>query len=195
MKGKANRPETERVATPGAPPKSPALVRFDPGPRGSRTLLPNDHVKALVELLRGQTPDLARRWLSALLIVPERERESVVSAVERGIVAEYPQTVESNERITRAGARELRGDGASAGESTTASPTAQHGTTNAGEPENAQFRVVYPPVQKQGYVESVEKSFEVVGDAQTSAESGNQQKGKGARGVKGAGRRGGASRA
>lgn len=183
MKGKANRPETERVATPGAQAKSPALVRFDPGPRGSRTLLPNDHVKALVELLRGQTPDLARRWLSALLIVPERERESVVTAVERGIVAEYPQTVESDERITRAV------------EPTATPPTDQHRATNEGEHESTQFRVVYPPVQKQGYVETVEKSFEVVGDAQTSAESGNQQKGKGARGVKGSGRRGGSSRA
>lgn len=157
--------------------------------------MPNDHVKALVELLRGQTPDLARRWLSALLIVPERERESVVSAVERGIVAEYPQTVESNERITRAGARELRGVDASAVEPATASPIDQHRATNEGEQENTQFRVVYPPVQKQGYVETMEKSFEVVGDEQTSAESERPHKGKGARGVKGSGRRGGSSRA
>ncbi len=179
MKGKANPPATERPSGTGTPKPSPALVRFDPGPRGSRTLLPNDHVKALVELLRGQTPDLARRWLSALLIVPERERESVVNAVERSVVAEYAQSSEADERVTRAGARD-----------------AQRESHTPGESESTQLRVVYPPTQKQGYVETVEKSFEVVGDAQTASESEHQSKTKGGRGVKGSerqGRRGGSS--
>ncbi|MBL8761793.1 MAG: hypothetical protein JNL50_10870 [Phycisphaerae bacterium] len=43
----------------------------------------------LVELLRPATPDLARRWLAALLLVPEHERVGVVAAVERQIIATY----------------------------------------------------------------------------------------------------------
>jgi hypothetical protein len=50
---------------------------------------PGDHVRAIVELLRPATPDLARRWLAALLLVPEDERAAVVSEVERSIVAMY----------------------------------------------------------------------------------------------------------
>lgn len=34
-------------------------------------------------------PELARRWLAALALVPEGERAAVVEAVERQIAAEY----------------------------------------------------------------------------------------------------------
>ena len=34
-------------------------------------------------------PELARRWVAALTLVPEAERESVVESVERRIVEEY----------------------------------------------------------------------------------------------------------
>jgi len=43
----------------------------------------------LIELLRAGTPDLARRWVAALLLVPESERAAVVNAVELRIVTEY----------------------------------------------------------------------------------------------------------
>ncbi|GAB4516814.1 MAG: hypothetical protein Tsb0013_21230 [Phycisphaerales bacterium] len=43
----------------------------------------------LIELLRPATPDLARRWLAALLIVPEDEREAVVEAIEGRMHEEY----------------------------------------------------------------------------------------------------------
>lgn len=43
----------------------------------------------LVELLRAGTPDLARRWVAALLLVPESDRAAVVNAVELRIVTEY----------------------------------------------------------------------------------------------------------
>jgi hypothetical protein len=43
----------------------------------------------LAELLKPAGPELARRWLTALLLVPEHERESVVEAVERQIVREF----------------------------------------------------------------------------------------------------------
>jgi hypothetical protein len=34
-------------------------------------------------------PELARRWVAALLLVPESERESLVKAIEEQIVREY----------------------------------------------------------------------------------------------------------
>lgn len=43
----------------------------------------------LVELLRPAGPELARRWLAALLLVPEGERGAVVASVERRIVEEF----------------------------------------------------------------------------------------------------------
>ena len=43
----------------------------------------------LIELLRPAGPELARRWLAALTVVPEHERQAVVEAVERKIHAEY----------------------------------------------------------------------------------------------------------
>ncbi len=43
----------------------------------------------LIELLRPMGPQLARRWLAALLLVPEDERESLVEAIEEQIVREY----------------------------------------------------------------------------------------------------------
>lgn len=53
-------------------------------------LVPNDHVRLLVELLRPVGPELARRWLAALLIVHQKDREEVVSAVERELARLYP---------------------------------------------------------------------------------------------------------
>lgn len=50
---------------------------------------PTDHLRMLVELLRPGSIDLARRWVAALLLVPEHEREGVVASVERRIVEVY----------------------------------------------------------------------------------------------------------
>lgn len=44
----------------------------------------------MAELLQPAGPDLARRWLVALLLVPREEREAIVAAVERRIVEAYP---------------------------------------------------------------------------------------------------------
>lgn len=60
-----------------------AARRKAPAPPPSPTLLPNDHVRLLVELLRPATPELARRWLAALLLAPEHEREGIVVAIEK----------------------------------------------------------------------------------------------------------------
>ncbi len=53
-------------------------------------LSPNDHVRLLVELLRPATPELARRWLAALLLAPEQDRASIVAAVEQRMSDLYP---------------------------------------------------------------------------------------------------------
>lgn len=43
----------------------------------------------LIELMQPAGPDLARRWLAVLTLVPESEREAVVRTVERQIHAEF----------------------------------------------------------------------------------------------------------
>lgn len=43
----------------------------------------------LVELLKPVGPDLGRRWMGALLLVPAAERPGVVDAVARRIVEVY----------------------------------------------------------------------------------------------------------
>ncbi len=43
----------------------------------------------LIELLKPSGPELARRWLAALMLVPEDVRGQVVDAVEAQIVADY----------------------------------------------------------------------------------------------------------
>ncbi len=63
----------------------------------------------IIELLREGTPDLARRWLAALLLVPAGERAGVVAAVESSIVREYASA--PDEQVVRLvhPARELDG--------------------------------------------------------------------------------------
>ena len=57
----------------------------------SPTPSPNDHVRTLIELLRPAGPDLARRWLAALLIVPDEDRTGVVEEVERRVIEVYAE--------------------------------------------------------------------------------------------------------
>ncbi len=65
------------------------LLHLDPMPSSSPTPLPHDHARMLVELLQPMGPELARRWLAALLLVPRGEREGFVAAIERRIVDTY----------------------------------------------------------------------------------------------------------
>lgn len=44
----------------------------------------------LIELLRPAGVELSRRWLAALLLVPEHERRSVVESIEARIASLYP---------------------------------------------------------------------------------------------------------
>jgi len=43
----------------------------------------------LVEVMKPMGPELARRWVAALMLVPDSEREAVVQAVEQQIASEY----------------------------------------------------------------------------------------------------------
>jgi hypothetical protein len=56
-------------------------------------LCPNDHLRLLVELLQPAGPELARRWLAALMLVPPEEREQVVASVEARLVKVYGQAL------------------------------------------------------------------------------------------------------
>ena len=106
--------------TPLVPPGS--------APGTSRTLLPNDHLRMLIELIRPATPDLARRWLASLLNAPEEEREEIVRAIE----AKMRETYDDAER-ERAERRQW-------------------------------LHVSGPEVQKDGYTERVERTYEVKPD-------------------------------
>lgn len=76
----------------------PPLIPPRTAPDASASLSPSDHVRMLVELLRPATPELARRWLAALLAVPEIERAGVVDAVERQIIATYEHANPESDR-------------------------------------------------------------------------------------------------
>lgn len=74
---------------------------FEYRPPKSPTLSPNEHVRAIVELLRPAGPDLARRWLSALALVPDHEREHVVRSIERRIVELYHPDAATDQDVAR----------------------------------------------------------------------------------------------
>lgn len=76
-----------------APPNEPQSKKQPEAtrPSASETLLPNDHLELLIELMRPGSIELARRWVSVLMLVPESEREAIVEAVEAQIVADYCQ--------------------------------------------------------------------------------------------------------
>lgn len=60
----------------------------------------------LIELLRPTGAELARRWVAALLVVDERDREAMVAAIEKrvvelyGIARDYPARAKDAEELT-----------------------------------------------------------------------------------------------
>ncbi len=128
-----------------------ALVKLRSGGVAPGTLLPSDHVRLLVELLRPLTPELARRWLSALLLVPGEERSAVVARVERAIVDAYSGTSSLAEPIDPRGAREH--------------PIDLPAIPPDDRAEERQVHVVYPPRQREGFVEQVVRTYQRQGDA------------------------------
>jgi len=88
----------------------------------SPRLSPNEHLRLLTELLRPAGPELARRWLAALLLVPEEERAGLVAEIERRIVRTYAED----------------------------------------DRDAIEMHVVSPPVQRDGYVEQIHTTYEVM---------------------------------
>jgi hypothetical protein len=105
----------------------------------------------LVELLRPATPELARRWVAALLLVPEAERAAVVESIEARIVETYARPEAPEDGPARAG-RSAEGD-------------------------EEEMVVVYPPTQRDGHVEQVERVY-AVRPGKPAAASGAEQTGK-----------------
>jgi len=66
----------------------------------SEMLSPSDHLRLLVDLMKPAGPELARRWLAALTLVPEEERESVIESVEAEILRQYGEQ-DSPQRETK----------------------------------------------------------------------------------------------
>jgi hypothetical protein len=52
-------------------------------------LSPAEHLRMLVELLQPAGPDLARRWVAALLAVARDDRAALVEEIERRVAARY----------------------------------------------------------------------------------------------------------
>jgi len=61
--------------------------RPEHGPSGA--LSPSDHLKLLVDLMKPIGPETARRWVAALLLIPEDERLAVIESIEAEIVRQY----------------------------------------------------------------------------------------------------------
>lgn len=88
----------------------------------------------LVELLRPLGPELARRWLAALLAIPAHEREAAVGAVEARVAEAYNQRAAASRKRTGKSAGGKRGKS---------------------------FDVLSPPVQREGYTEQVVTTYDL----------------------------------
>jgi hypothetical protein len=98
----------------------------------------------LVELLQPLGPELVRRWVATLLMVPRDQRESVVAAVEQRIAELYEQ-------------------------SWTAGEAAADSVLKPSEVE-----VVHPPQQREGYVEQVVTTYEETSEAEAQTAKKNK---------------------
>lgn len=68
-------------------PVNSPLLKDLPLPPGE--LNPSDHVRLLVELLRPLGPQLARRWVAALLAVDAHDRAALVEMIENRVAELY----------------------------------------------------------------------------------------------------------
>lgn len=98
----------------------------------------------LVELLRPVGPELARRWLAALTLVDADEREAMVAMIERQIAEVYGNPA------ARA-----------------AEPVASKSATR---PDRPAIQVVHPPVQRDGHIEQVVTTYEVMDPSEHEAQ-------------------------
>ena len=116
-------------------PPSKGLLK--PGIEQGESQMPSqgDHVQMMIELLQPTGPDLARRWLAALLLVPREDREAVVESIEDRITATYADQQSSAQ-------------------------AAQTGTGAASDHLSPdEIDVVNPPVQHDGYTVQVRTTY------------------------------------
>lgn len=119
----------------------------------------------LADLLQPATPDLARRWLAALLMVPQSERQTIVQAVEARIVSQFGTAQEHTAEFNaeRAAEPAAHSDNKPDAENT---PKRARKQTNNGKQlsklkqPDATIEVVHPPVQRPGYIEQVITTYE-----------------------------------
>lgn len=69
------------------------LLRLEPQADGPVGLTAGDHVRLLAELLQPTGPEMARRWLAILAMVPREEREDVVRAISKRVVETYGNSI------------------------------------------------------------------------------------------------------
>jgi len=115
----------------GSSPVRHGLLRPANEQSGSQMPSQGDHIRMLIELLQPTGPDLARRWLAALLLVPREDRQSVVESVEDRITSMYAS----------------------------AAPVTAAGVSSSEDDEPREIDVVYPPVQHDGYVEEMRTTY------------------------------------
>lgn len=145
---------------------------------------PNDHLRLLIEMLRPMGPELARRWLTVLASVPEDSREALVAELERR-VAELGGHGAGGEPGGAGGAVGREGRGGVVGRASRAA--GMRGSAGGGVGGGGaggvradalvdrlaeEVRVVYPPVQRSGYVERTEISYVTGGTGGGSAGGG-----------------------
>jgi hypothetical protein len=109
------------------------LLRLGPEVDGPGELTAGDHVRLLAELLQPTGPELARRWLAILAMVPREEREDVVRAIGKRVVETYGNSIHRAESFgLRAIGPEVRRDGYSEHVETTYVKIPQHEEAQVG---------------------------------------------------------------
>ena len=80
-------------------------------------------------MLRAGSPELIRRWVAALLMVPEADRPTVVREVTARIAEEY------------------------------AAEIAAGAATESGEPPDPMFHIASDPIERDGHTEQIIRSY------------------------------------
>lgn len=73
------------------------MMHIPAQPSVSAAVTPGDHVRLLTEFLQPTGPELARRWLAILAMVPREEREDVVRAISTRVVETYGNSIRREE--------------------------------------------------------------------------------------------------
>lgn len=117
----------------------------------SSTVSQGDHVRLLVELLQPLGPELARRWVAALMMVDREDREAMVSAIERKVVENYGPHAKTPARSAES-------------------------TAVAEGHAPREITLVHPPRRDSEYIERIETTYEVRAPSRRSTQIGSKAK-------------------